>query len=103
MKNAPANNDFYQAAGICLSALQDHIGRYISLLNTLSEKETDETRRMELNRMKLASQAIRHKKPASFFEAVQLLWYFNIALQMESNASSISTGRFDQWMLPFLP
>jgi pyruvate formate-lyase/glycerol dehydratase family glycyl radical enzyme len=94
-------NDFYQAAGICLSALQDHIGRYISLLNTLSEKETDETRRMELNRMKLASQAIQHKKPANLFEAVQLLWYFNIALQMESNASSISTGRFDQWMLPF--
>jgi formate C-acetyltransferase len=34
-------------------------------------------------------------------QACQLFWYMNIILQYESNASSISLGRFDQYMLPF--
>ena len=100
-ENRNGQNNYYQATRICLSALQDHIGRYIQLLDSLIAQEVDPARKQELVRMKLASQAIQHDRPNSFFEAVQLLWYFNIALQMESNASSISTGRFDQWMLPF--
>ena len=94
-------NDFYTASLITLSALQKFIGRYIYLLNGLSKNENDSGRRIELDRMQKASQKIQHEKPGSFFEAVQLFWYFNIALQFESNASSISCGRFDQWMLPF--
>ena len=94
-------SDYYRAVQICLTALQDHIGRYITLLDNLAANEKDTQRSQEYKRMQQASLAIQHKAPQSFFEAVQLLWYFNIALQMESNASSISTGRFDQWMLPF--
>ena len=94
-------SDYYCAVQICLTALQDHIGRYITLLENLAAKENDSIRQQEYKRMQQASQGIQHNRPDSFYEAVQLLWYFNIALQIESNASSISTGRFDQWMLPF--
>ena len=94
-------NDFYTASLIALSALQEFIGRYVSLLNVLFISEKDSGRRKELERMQTASQKIHHSKPCSFFEAAQLFWYFNIALQFESNASSISCGRFDQWMYPF--
>jgi formate C-acetyltransferase len=37
----------------------------------------------------------------TFWQACQLFWYMNIILQYESNASSLSIGRFDQYMLPF--
>lgn len=40
-------------------------------------------------------------KPQMFWQACQLFWYMNIILQYESNASSLSLGRFDQYMLPF--
>lgn len=40
-------------------------------------------------------------KPQTFWQACQLFWYMNIILQYESNASSLSLGRFDQYMLPF--
>lgn len=42
------------------------------------------------------------EKPASnFIEALQLLWYTSVILQMESNASSISLGRIDQYLWKF--
>ena len=101
LKKRNGQNDFYNAVDIVLSALQDHINRYVSLLDALIAAELSPVRKLELERMQLASEAICHEPPRTFFEATQLLWYFNIALQMESNASSISTGRFDQWMAPF--
>jgi pyruvate formate-lyase/glycerol dehydratase family glycyl radical enzyme len=40
--------------------------------------------------------------PRTFREALQALWFLLALLQMESNASSFSPGRLDQYMLPFL-
>ena len=37
-----------------------------------------------------------------FWEALQSLWFLFVLLQIESNASSFSPGRFDQYMLPYL-
>ena len=37
-----------------------------------------------------------------FREALQAVWFLFVLLQIESNASSFSPGRFDQYMLPYL-
>jgi pyruvate-formate lyase len=37
-----------------------------------------------------------------FPEALQAVWFLFVLLQIESNASSFSPGRFDQYMLPYL-
>ncbi len=92
---------FYKAAAIGLAAVKTHIDRYINLLTEMIAQEQRPERAAELTRILETSRHIRTHKPRNFFEAVQLFWYMNIALQMESNASSISVGRFDQWMLPF--
>lgn len=94
-------SDFMEAAEIALGAVQHFIGRYLALLQSMLLSQACPQRKEELQRMLCASRAIQGGVPGSFFEAAQLFWYFNIALQMESNASSISCGRFDQWMLPF--
>jgi hypothetical protein len=39
---------------------------------------------------------------ATFTEALQAVWFLFVLLQIESNASSFSPGRFDQYMLPYL-
>ncbi|WP_447886532.1 formate C-acetyltransferase [Serratia fonticola] len=95
------DNAFYAAALLLLHASQRHILRYASLARQMAEQCSDETRRTELLRTAEISSHNAHHKPQDFYQACQLFWYMNIILQYESNASSLSLGRFDQYMLPF--
>ncbi len=95
------DNAFYAAALLLLQASQRHILRYASLARQMAEQCNDETRRAELLRIAEISSHNAHHKPQDFYQACQLFWYMNIILQYESNASSLSLGRFDQYMLPF--
>ncbi|UAN51829.1 formate C-acetyltransferase [Serratia sp. JSRIV002] len=95
------DNAFYAAALLLLQASQHHILRYASLARQMAEQCSDEARRAELLRIAEISSHNAHHKPQDFYQACQLFWYMNIILQYESNASSLSLGRFDQYMLPF--
>ncbi|HAS1041623.1 TPA: formate C-acetyltransferase [Enterobacter cloacae] len=93
-------NTFYAAALILLEASQRHILRYAALAEVLAQS-SDATRREELLAMADISRHNAQHKPQTFWQACQLFWYMNVILQYESNASSLSIGRFDQYMLPF--
>lgn len=95
------DNAFYTAALLLLQASQRHILRYASLANQMAQNCSDDTRRAELLRIAEIASHNAHHKPQDFYQACQLFWYMNIILQYESNASSLSLGRFDQYMLPF--
>lgn len=95
------DNAFYQAALILLEASQRHILRYAALAEQMAQTCNDMQRKAELERIARISQHISGNKPQDFYQACQLFWYMNIILQYESNASSLSLGRFDQYMLPF--
>ncbi|CAM3607494.1 formate C-acetyltransferase [Vibrio aquimaris] len=95
------DNVFYAAVVIVLQASIRHIYRYGALATTMANECQDSVRRQELETIALISNKIATQKPDSFYEACQLFWYMNILLQYESNASSLSLGRFDQYMLPF--
>ncbi|WP_447888225.1 formate C-acetyltransferase [Serratia fonticola] len=95
------DNAFYAAALLLLQASQRHILRYASLARQMAEQCSDEARRAELLHIAEISSHNAHHKPQDFYQACQLFWYMNIILQYESNASSLSLGRFDQYMLPF--
>ncbi|MBV7405778.1 formate C-acetyltransferase [Enterobacter sp. ENT03] len=97
---APGNT-FYQAALLLLEASARHILRYAHLADEMAAKCECARRREEL--LTIAANA-RHNAvhpPENFWQACQLFWFMNIILQYESNASSLSLGRFDQYMLPF--
>ncbi|MDF3829604.1 MULTISPECIES: formate C-acetyltransferase [unclassified Pseudocitrobacter] len=94
-------NHFYAAVLIVLEAAQRHILRYAVLAETLAVTCPDATRRQELLSIAATSRHNAEQRPEDFHQACQLFWYMNIILQYESNASSISLGRFDQYMLPF--
>jgi pyruvate formate-lyase/glycerol dehydratase family glycyl radical enzyme len=99
--NDAPDNAFYQAALILLEASQRHILRYAALAEQMALACSDLQRKAELERIARISQHISGNKPQDFYQACQLFWYMNIILQYESNASSLSLGRFDQYMLPF--
>lgn len=94
-------NSFYQAVLILLEASQRHILRYAALADDMAAGCVDGQRRKELETIAEISRHNALHRPEDFWQACQLFWYMNIILQYESNASSISLGRFDQYMLPF--
>ncbi|WP_431625172.1 formate C-acetyltransferase [Enterobacter chuandaensis] len=94
------HNTFYTAALILLEASQRHILRYAALAEELA-RVSDASRREELLTIAGISRHNAQHKPQTFWQACQLFWYMNVILQYESNASSLSIGRFDQYMLPF--
>lgn len=102
-------NEFYKASLITLKASSDYILRYRDLVDgILSEErykspsnEEDKKRAEELIEMKRICEKVSKEKPETFYEAVQLFWFMCVVLQHESNASSISVGRFDQYMYKY--
>ncbi|WP_394154417.1 formate C-acetyltransferase [Vibrio maritimus] len=96
-----ADNEFYQSVLILLEASIRHIRRYEALANQMAAECECPVRAAELTRIANISANIATQKPQGFYEACQLFWYMNIILQYESNASSLSLGRFDQYMMPF--
>lgn len=92
------DTDFLKAADITLKAFKNYVKRHIKELDEMTLKNTE---RAYLKCLKSILERMLIQKPETFHEAVQLFWLINVALQHESNASSISCGRFDQYMYPF--
>ena len=94
-------NEFYKASLITLEATITHIKRYQKLAQKMALEEKDENRKKELQKIEEISGKVATESAGTFLEALQLLWYTSVVLQMESNASSISLGRIDQYLYPY--
>lgn len=99
-RNNP-DNDFFQAGLIVFKAMKTHFLRYAELAGQMAERELEEQRAAELKNIKKMCEKLSTEKPDSFYEALQLLWMTSIVGQYESNASSLSLGRMDQYLYPF--
>lgn len=93
---------FYDAALIALQAAQEFMTRYASLAQHLAGQAEDEARRRELEHIAAVCGWLCENPPRDFWDALQSVWFLFVLLQIESNASSFSPGRFDQYMLSFL-
>jgi len=98
----PEQQIFYDGALIALQATQEFMARYADLARNLTEQTEDQDRRQELQCIAEVCDWISENPPRDFWEASQAVWFLFVLLQIESNASSFSPGRFDQYMLPFL-
>lgn len=95
------NNEFYQAALICAQATSNYILRYYEMVVIRIQQCHNKKRKQELEALAEVLKKIATDKPETFYEAVQLFWLICVCLQHESNASSISVGRFDQYMYSY--
>lgn len=98
---AHPDNAFYQASHITLAAAIQYVLRYADFVHDKQRTCEDEQRLQELQNMEKVLRHIAYDKPSTFYEAIQLFWICCVILQHESNASSISVGRFDQYMYSF--
>lgn len=91
----------YRASLLTLEAARDYILRHADLTKNMAVIEKHIDRKAELEEISKISYKVALDKPESFYEAVQLFWYISVIFQHESNASSISPGRFDQYLYPY--
>jgi pyruvate formate-lyase/glycerol dehydratase family glycyl radical enzyme len=101
LRHQQPDNLLYHATAILLQASKRHILRYAELAEVMAEQCGDPRRQSELLSIAENSRHNAQHKPRTFWQACQLFWYMNVILQYESNASSLSLGRFDQYMLPY--
>ena len=72
-----------------------------ALAHELAEKESDEKRKQELILISKNCRNISVNPPSGFYEALQLTWFVQLVLQIESNGHSVSLGRLDQYLWKF--
>ncbi len=97
-----AHQHFYDAVLIALDAARVLMARYADLARQMVAEVGDPARQAELSRIANVCDWVSVSPPRDFREALQAVWFLFVLLQMESNASSFSPGRFDQYMLPYL-
>lgn len=95
------DNLFYQAAVIVLEGAIAYIRRYESACRTLAQDPaTSPERAQELQEIADILGNLAARAPQDFREGLQQLWLAELVCEHESNASSISLGRVDQYLWP---
>lgn len=91
--------EFYESVSIVMEGTQTFMRRYSDLL---LHKATEESN-LNYNMLKVAENCkkLSEQPPETFHEAIQSIWFLFVILHMESNASSFSPGRMDQFLWSF--
>ena len=100
-KDLSRKKDFYRALRIGIESFQTFIRRFEKLASEIFRSEADNTRRTELERISENCRNISKNPPSGFYEALQLVWFIQLVLQIESNGHSVSLGRMDQYLWKF--
>lgn len=100
----PENIDkyvFYKAVLIVIEAVKTYADRFSLLAQEMAEN-TQSHRKDELLEISNICSKVPYEPASSFKEAIQSVWFIQLILQIESNGHSLSYGRFDQYMYPYL-
>ena len=94
----PDRVEFLESMAIALSGLRDRLTAYAKAAEALlgAEGYTDET----LCQIKETCTALTERAPASFPEALQLVWMIHTAFVCEGRYA-MALGRMDQYLYPF--
>ncbi len=98
----PEKKEFYQSVIIVLEASRELMRRYGQLADKMIEDQTNQMQKENLSQIRDICFFIVDDPPVTFRQAVQSLWFCFVLLQLESNASSFSPGRMDQYLYPYL-
>ncbi|CAK7193206.1 Trans-4-hydroxy-L-proline dehydratase [Commensalibacter sp. Nvir] len=104
-KNAPEypkKKHFYNAIIIAYSAAIQFAKRYAEKARQMAELEADQVRKNELLTIASICNRVPEYGATNFYEACQSFWFVQLLIQIESSGHSISPGRFDQYMYPYL-
>jgi len=75
--------------------------RYAKRAKQMAANESDPVRKQELQNIAAVCTKIPGQAPETFYEALQMVWFGQVAHFLEENAPSYSPGRIDQYFLPY--
>lgn len=102
MKSSSAEQiDFYKSVSVTLTAACGFIRRYSVLAAKIAEGQIEESAKLNLLEISRICRKLSESRPDTFREALQSVWFLFVILHMESNASSFSPGRMDQYLYSF--
>ena len=100
----PENIDkyqFYKAVLLVIEAVHTFAKRFSALAKEKA-MSLEGKRKEELLEISRICQEVPYQPAKSFYEAIQSVWFIQLILQIESNGHSLSYGRLDQYMYPYL-
>lgn len=83
------SRDYLDASLVCLDAIDDFAGRY--------RREAERIGRHDLVEV---LQQVPRRPARNLHEALQLIWFFQLLIQIESLDQGVSLGRMDQYLYP---
>lgn len=89
---------FYKATEIVLESIQAHMQSYSQLALDMALNEERLDRKAELVSIAENCRHVAHHAPTNFWQALQLSYFVQLMLQIESNGHSVSFGRMDQFL-----
>lgn len=92
--------EFYECTLIVLEGVCTFMNRYYDFIMAMIPNVEPEYQ-SSLTAVANNCLALTKRPPQSFHEALQSLWFLFVVLHMESNASSFSPGRLDQYLYDF--
>jgi len=93
--------DFYQSVIIVHEGAISFLKRFARMALDMSDNREYKNEKASLKEVSRICLKLSEKPAESFHEALQSLWFLFVILQMESNASSFSPGRADQYLFPY--
>ena len=100
--SATPQRDFLEAARLSTLGAERYIRRHGEHARRCANEEPEASRRAELNHLAETCFHIATDPPRSFHEALQLVWFTQLLLEVESGVSAFSFGRLDQYLYPYL-
>ena len=95
-----SQKEFYECTILVLEGAMNFMVRYHDYIMDMID-DVEAEYQQSLKNVAEICMNLSHRPPESFHEAVQSLWFLFVILHMESNASSFSPGRMDQYMYPY--
>lgn len=91
----------YEACFIVCDALINWAKRYAQEAEKMAEEEDNEGRKKELLRISKICSNVPIKPARNFWEALQCIYFLQVAIQIEANGLAIALGRLDQILFPY--
>ena len=95
-----SQKEFYECVVLVMQGACTFMKRYHDMIMENID-EVEEPYQQSLRTVANNCLNLTKRPPETFHEAVQTLWFLFVLLHMESNASSFSPGRMDQYLYPY--
>lgn len=93
--------EFYESVILTSEGIITYANRYSDKAKEMAAAENDSKRKEELLKIAEICKKVPENPPATFYEAIQFVWFTQVGGIISENPLALNIGRFDQFMYPY--